>query len=137
MIFAQVDVSETEVKDFQCALQGVCNWLRRVPMRLWQENAGRWAGREKQEKSKEQATDEETFYSTVFCLTFVLLEDLLHHSCFFRFGTPTSASILSVIGLGIFTVISCSFLPVATFQMKLDVDLLEYAFDGDLEAKEN
>lgn len=54
-----------------------------------------------------------------------------------KFGTPTSASILSVTGLGTFIAISCSFPIVATFQMKLDVDLLEYAFDGDLEAKGN
>lgn len=38
--------------------------LRRLPTRLRQENAGRWAGREKQEKSKEQAANEETTHKT-------------------------------------------------------------------------
>ena len=75
MVGCQVDVSETEAKEIR-VVQHVhtcyvflCNYdnyeMDRWKMfnrgavfffsDSWQENAGRWAGREKKEKSKEQA----------------------------------------------------------------------------------
>lgn len=75
MVGCQVDVSETEAKEIR-VVQHVhtCSMYFYVTMTImrwidgrcsteelfffsdsWQENAGRWAGREKKEKSKEQA----------------------------------------------------------------------------------
>lgn len=142
MVFAQVDVSETEVKDFRCAagrVQLASDGFRRSCGRRTLV-AGPDVKSKRSPKNRRPMRKQLTRQAsriaklfTVFSWTFVLFEDFFeiwdsnfrkHSLCHWTWDIYCNF-------------LSISYIIVATFQMKLDVDLLEYAFDGDLEANGN